>query len=224
MPLPVIEALGLGTKLAGLGWEMFKAARTSTGVTWNNKTGYRFVSALTTLEFSYNDNKQLSYYVQDRTIEFTKGEKRLPPFRFETSGKDTVDALIVDGARVAWTQSADGDKLISRRDNVEYEKGSRVRAILLAHSEEGFCEDEEDFEFGASYWVDSANLAIIFADERKPNDLYMVFQTAKSNPGDWRAASGERYEVRHTTRGRLEFRWETKNLRRGNRYKIVWKW
>jgi hypothetical protein len=222
MPLPVIESVGLGYKIANLGWEMFKATRTSTGVTWNNKTGYRFVSSLTTLEFSYNGSKQTSHYVQDRTIEFTKNEKRLPPFRHQTSGNDFVDGLIVDDASVPWIKSA--DNLIRRRDDVEYAKGDTARAILLAHSEDGFPKDEEDFQFGVNFWIESAVLAIIFPDNKKPDDLFMVFQNANTNPGDWRAAKGERYEVRCTTRGRLAFTWETENLKRGTLYKIVWKW
>jgi hypothetical protein len=221
VPLPVIETVGLGYKILSLGWEMGKAIRNSAGAQWMNRSGYHLVSSLTTLEFIQNGETLISDYVQDRLVEFTRRDRRLPPFVYGTEGNDIVDNLVVDGTPQTFVYS---ENIVKPVQELLFNKGDQTRAVLLAHSTNGFPGKRESFVVNSGFWTDSVTLVVVFPPSKKPEHLEMLYHGPRDDADTWRPAKGEKYEVRRTTGGRLAFAWEGKNLRSGNVYKILWDW
>lgn len=221
MPLPVIESVSLGYKILSLGWEIGKAIRNAVGAQWMNQSGYRLVSSLTTLEFTQNGDSQVADYVQDRLLEFKRRDRRLPPFVYGSEGVDVIDGLIVDGNPQQWIHS---ERTVRPLQELLFNKGDQTRAVLLAHSTNGFPSRQESFVVNSGYWTDSITLVIIFPPSRKPEHMEMLYRGPKDDADTWRPAKSEKYEVRRTTSGRLAFAWDGRNLRSGNVYKIIWDW
>ncbi len=223
MPLPTVESVSLAYKIANLSWEIGKAVRNTVGSQWS-RSPYRLVSSLTTLEFFQNGDVQIADYVQDRLLRFNRDDQRLPPFVYGTDPKkDTIDQLLVNGTPHDFLYDQDEGTIRSKTDLL-FKKGDEARAVLLAHSENGFASKRESFTVNAGYWTDSITMAIVFPSNRKPEHLEMLYRGPRDDPGQWYPATGEKYEVRRTTQGRLAFAWEGKNLRQGNIYKIIWDW
>ncbi|HEV2386073.1 MAG TPA: hypothetical protein VGS20_02350 [Candidatus Acidoferrales bacterium] len=219
-----IETLSLGYKFGRLVWDIWKGLSNSAKALWK-RAPYRFVSSLTTLEFVYEGGTQIAYYVQDRTVLFRKPDTALPPFLFETSGKDSVEKLIVEGDERDYSKEQwERNHYVEPVDRLVYEKGQSVRAVLLARSVNGFCNSREDFSVDVRYWMDAMTFVIVFPPQKMPRNLVLVYQERDDQPDVWRDSRWEKYDVRHTTRERLAFYWEEKNPALGRRYKILWDW
>jgi hypothetical protein len=225
MPLTGIETVTLGYKIADLTWEMGKALRNSVQVKWS-RAPYRIISSLTTMEFVQEGAKQTAYYVQDRTLAFLKADTRLPPFLYATDGKDFIDGLTVENANKAFTSRVSPEKLtlIGPTDDIVYNKGDHARAILFAHSEDGFTNPREGIATAIRQPTDSSTVVVVFPPERKPASVELRYREQNDPLDSWRPARREKYEVRRTTRGRLAFYWEESNLPCGRTYSVDWDW
>lgn len=225
--MPAIESISLGYKIADLAWEMGKAFRSSIDIRSNGGAPHRITSSLTTLEFVQDGSKQVAYFVQDRTVAFRKPDTRLPPFLYATAGTDSIDQLVVDDANKAFTcKTTEFMRLVGPADDIVYNKGDHARAVLFAHSVDGFTKDSEDLSTAIRQPTDSSTMVIVFPPERKPKSVGLLYRENHDPLDSWRPAHREKnkYELRLTTRGRSAFYWEEKNLRLGRTYKIQWDW
>ncbi len=145
----MIEEISVSLKDLGLAYEFGKLIR-NTSQGWVKKSPYRIVSPLTTIEFSWMQEKQTSYYVRDRTIYFRLDQTPLPPFMYGTEGTDTIDKLIVDSTSLKFREKSEKPARlwthIKPDDEIVFSKGSFVRSVLLAHSIDGYPNSDESVE------------------------------------------------------------------------------
>jgi hypothetical protein len=222
---PAMETASFFVKILSLLWEIYKTSRNSIQISWR-KAGFKFVSSLTTLEFVMEEGRQVAYYVQDRTVYFRKDEQFLPPFLYGTDGADIVDELIVNEVIKSFRSEKQpgGALLISPSDAVRYAKKTQVRAVLLAHSEDGFPNKEERFDLEVREWFERATVVVVFPKEKKPENVELYYQAPNDNSAEWRPAKKEKVDIRRTTRGRTAFALEMTNAPYGSKYSIRWKW
>ncbi|MBT9330436.1 hypothetical protein [Paracidobacterium acidisoli] len=188
-------------------------------------SGYKFVSSLTTLEFEIQDGMQTAHFVQDRVVKILKDDTSMPHFSYGTSGRDTIDQLLIDNQDTQWREvEKDGSaRVIAARDEVRYGKGTTLRCIFRAHSENGYPEREESQSMGIRATVDNTTIFVIFPIEKPPVTARAVYRKV-NDTGIWRDVKTGTGELRYFTRGRRAYVLEAKSPKMGNEYRIQWTW
>lgn len=219
-----LESVGLFYELSKLAWEAGKVVRNEAKALITDSP-FRIVSSLTTLEFVQGNSGQVAHYVLDRTVRFLRHDVSLPPFTYRTSGKDTVENLVVADAPQKWNAIEELGRIYYKpAEDMIYSRGDRTRAVFEVRSENGFPDDHEYYTLSTEFLTDAATLAVVFPASRKPKNVKLSFQTRKDAKDKWRPASREISEVRRTTQQRVAFIWKSRNLRLGNKYKVEWDW
>jgi len=187
---------------------------------------YRVLSLHMTVEFSPSDGSQLAESVTEKRYLITRNDAILPANFYWSEGQFAIDELRIGGMPVRFKQtfSAEGRALITPEKEVSYSKGDLVDHALLSHSINGFLKSDEDFQLRVDHWILLSRVEVIFPPDKKPNSFTLVYREPSDPPGISRNPAFERCELRPTTRGRWALSWESKNLRPGRVYTILWKW
>ena len=220
------EEITIGYKIASL---IFEVGRASTNTLKSRfaKSSYRVISSLTTLEFSFEGNDQVTSWVQDRTVKITRDETHFPPFTFGTDGQDSIEAVLINGSPVPHElieKDPQRGMIVGPRERYIYNKNDILRCTMQAKSVNGFTKSSERFEMTVTKQMDSATVFLIFPSERLPKTLRALYHKGTDSSVDWRDVKREKNELRQFTGGRKAFILEALNPPIGHEYRIAWDW
>lgn len=226
--MPALETATLAAEVASLAVELWKAVRNASAISFGGGK-YKFLNSLTTLELLQDGDRQLTHFVQDRTVKFLRKDTMLPKFVYGTQGKDTIEHLKIDGALASFRSTAErpDTNWVGAEEEILYEKNRTVRATLIARSEGGFPTPHEFYEMTVRDFSDAATLFVIFPKDRPPRNIYFRYRRKGDQENQWRPlapSTREKHEERDFTGGRRAYIVELRNPKLGNTYRLTWDW
>jgi hypothetical protein len=223
--MPIVESASLAVEVAKWSYELYKLIRAYVGYAFS-PDGFRTISSLSTLEFSFQGNTQIAHYVQDREIIFTR-PGNLPAFLYATSGQDSIDSLFVENMPVAYKVSpkiGSEPVMILPAKAVEYPKNFRLSTAMVAHSANGYISATETQNLTIKRWVGKSSIAVIFPEDKKPIQFALYYRDRKDGPSVRRHPGYTACFLKKTTRERWVLLWEVSNAKPGKTYILEWTW
>jgi len=223
--MPAVETVGAVVETLNLTLELFKVIRAGIFQPWS-KDNFKILSSLTTLEFKYEDGKQIAHFVQDRRVLFTKKGGQLPPFNYATDGEDAIEELLIDDMPQPFkiTESDGNPANILPSNPLTYEKNDLKNMTLIARSVDGFTKEQETYRLRVVRWIGRSQIAVIFPKDKKPVGYDAYYEQKQGSSVVMRHLKYKTWSLRKTTFDKWVLYLELNNISVEKTYVLEWTW